>query len=124
MKGYKKECKIPHYKRYCKVLYLKDDAKLIQGYRKAHEPLMVPRAVSDGLKSVGIIGMELFLNGNQVFMIMDTVPEFNHDDAMKKLAAMPAQAKWEMKMARYQLADGEEATPEKWKLLERIFLLE
>ncbi len=56
-------------------------------------------------------------------MIMDTVPDFDHDKAMKKLATLPRQAEWEEYVSEFQQAGDKEATPEKWLLVERIFEL-
>jgi L-rhamnose mutarotase len=68
--------------------------------------------------------MELYLYGNTAFMIMDTVPDFNHDEAMKKLAGLPRQKEWEEYVSQFQLAGDKSGTPEKWEVTERIFELE
>jgi L-rhamnose mutarotase len=67
--------------------------------------------------------MEIWLHGNLAFMIMDTVPDFDHDKAMKKLASLPKQKEWEEFVSQFQQAGDKAATPEKWHPIDRIFKL-
>jgi L-rhamnose mutarotase len=68
--------------------------------------------------------MEIYIIGHQAFMIMDTVPDFDHDKAMKELALKPLQKEWEEHVSQFQLAGLKADTPEKWELIERIFELD
>jgi len=54
-------------------------------------------------------------------MIMDTVPDFNHDSAMTELAKKPRQSEWEAHMAQFQNTSAEATADEKWQLMERIY---
>lgn len=76
------------------------------------------------MKEVGILDMEIYLSGNRLFMIMDTVPEFDHDRAMAELAAKPRQSEWEAHMAKFQNTSADATADEKWRLMERIFKME
>lgn len=114
----------PNYatKRYCKTLQLRDDDALIATYRQTHAAGAVWPEITQGMREVGILDMEIYLLGTQLFMIMDTVPDFNHDAAMQALAAKPRQAEWEAYVARFQQTAA--ATAEaKWQLMERIYKL-
>ena len=111
------------YKRYCKVLALKDEPHLIEEYKKVHGIGQVWPEIIQGMKEVGIIDMEIYISGNQLFMIMDTVPDFDHDKAMKKLASLPRQKEWEEYVSQFQQAGSKADTPEKWQPIERIFKL-
>jgi len=124
MVGYLKRRPSATHKRYCKVLKIKDDKELINAYREAHAPGKVWPEITAGMKEVGILDMELYLFDDIVFMIMDTVPGFDHDRAMKLLGSLPRQSEWETEMSKYQVAEGAEDKPEKWKIIERIFELE
>ena len=73
---------------------------------------------------VGILDMEIYLYGTKLFMIMDTVPDFNHDEAMKVLAAKPRQSEWEKHMACFQNTSENATADEKWQLMERIYKLD
>ncbi|MDZ7370425.1 MAG: L-rhamnose mutarotase [candidate division KSB1 bacterium] len=111
------------FKRYCKTLKLRDDAELIDAYRAAHAMGQVWPEIEEGMRAVGILDMEIYISGTQLFMIMDTVPDFDHDKAMKQLASMPRQAEWEAHMARFQNAAANASAEEKWQLIERIYEL-
>lgn len=112
------------FKRYCKTLQLENDAKLIAEYKKLHAIGNAWPEVTQGMKEVGIIDMEIYLDGTTLFMIMDTVEDFNHDDAMTKLAVMPRQSEWEATVAKYQKTLESSAAKEKWKLIERIYKMD
>jgi len=109
------------YKRYCKTLELKDDPELIENYRKVHAAGAVWPEILKGMHEVGILNMEIYLLGNRLFMIMDTVDDFDHDKAMEELATKPKQAEWEAWVARFQQSNSDASAGEKWKLMERIF---
>jgi L-rhamnose mutarotase len=123
MEGYIKKTSEQTFKRYCKVLKLKDDEQLILKYKKIHAPGKAWPEIQKGINEVGIIDMEIYIHGNIVFMIMDTVPDFDHDFAMKELALKPRQKEWETFVSEFQQAGAKSDTPEKWNLVERIFVL-
>jgi L-rhamnose mutarotase len=112
------------YKRYCKVLKLQNDPALIEQYIKVHAPGAVWPEIGQGIREVGITSMEIYLKDNIAFMIMDTVPDFDHDRAMKILAGLPRQKEWEEYVSQFQQAGDKAATPEKWEPVERIFKLD
>jgi len=109
------------YKRYCKTLSLENDPRLIEAYKKVHAPGASWPEITEGMKAVGILDMEIYIHGNILFMIMDTVPEFDHERDMKRLAAMPRQAEWEAHVSQYQQGSDKASADEKWQLMERIF---
>ena len=112
---------IPNYKRYCKTLSLKDDAQLIEDYKKVHAPGCAWPEITQGMREVGIIDMEIYILGTRLFMIMDTVADFNHDLAMTELATKPRQSEWEAYVSRFQQTSAEATADEKWQLMERIY---
>lgn len=111
-------------KRFCKSLELRNDSALIAAYKKAHSRGQVWPEITQGMKDVGILDMEIYLIGTKLFMIMDTVPDFNHDAAMTELAKKPRQSEWEAHMARFQNTSAAATADEKWQLMERIFKME
>jgi L-rhamnose mutarotase len=112
------------FKRYCKTLKLKDDPALIEAYKKVHAKETAWPEISQGMKEVGIIDMEIYIAGSQLFMIMDTVPDFDHDRAMAKLATLPRQAEWEAFVSQFQKTSSEASAADKWQLIERIYELD
>jgi len=112
------------FKRYCKTLDLRDDADLIAAYKLAHAKENTWPEINRGMQEVGILDMEIYICGTKLFMIMDTVPDFNHDEAMKVLATKPRQSEWEKRMARFQNTSENATADEKWQLMERIYKLD
>ena len=110
-------------KRYCQTLDLRDDPALIAEYRRLHSEQGVWREILDGIRSVGILEMEIYLLGTRLFMIVETAPDFDWTSAMARLATLPRQAEWEELTGRYQQALLGASSAEKWKLMERIFHL-
>ena len=112
------------FKRYCKTLQLEDDPELISEYKKLHKNGGAWPEIGKGIKQVGILDMEIYLNGTSLFMIMDTVEDFDHDKAMSILGTLPRQAEWEAAMSKYQKTSAESSAKEKWTLMDRIFKLD
>ncbi len=123
MNGYLKTSRHETFKRYCKMLNLKNDNDLILKYKEIHKPGNVWPEIIQGMREVGIIDMEIYIHGNIAFMIMDTLPDFDHDKAMKELAQKPKQKEWESFVSAFQDSGAKADTPEKWELSERIFYL-
>lgn len=110
-------------KRYCKTLSLENNAQLIKQYKKVHAPGAVWPEITEGMRQVGILDMEIYILGNQLFMIMDTIPEFDHDKAMSELSQKPRQSEWETYVSRFQKTSSDASADEKWQLMERIYKL-
>jgi len=121
---YTESTELPVFKRYCKTLLLKDDARLIEDYKKVHAPGAVWPEITKGMREVGIIDMEIYILGTRLFMIMDTVADFDHDKAMAELAGKPRQSEWETYVSRFQQTSAEATADEKWQLMERIFKMD
>jgi L-rhamnose mutarotase len=111
------------FKRYCKTLELKNDPELIKRYKEVHETRNCWPEIPQGIREVGIIDMEIYIDGTRLFMIMDTVPDFDHDKAMTLLAEKPRQKEWEAYVSAFQKTSAEATANEKWHLVERIFKL-
>jgi L-rhamnose mutarotase len=114
----------PQFKRYCKTLTLPADAALIEQYRRAHAPGAVWPEINQGLREIGVLRMEIYLAGQQLFMLMDTELNFDHDHAMAALAALPRQAEWEAFVGQFQQTAAGSTSDQKWQLMERIYELE
>jgi L-rhamnose mutarotase len=112
------------YKRFCKTLELNNDPALIEEYKKVHAKGKVWPEITRGMKDVGIIDMEIYLFGSRLFMIMDTVPDFDHEKAMRELAKKPRQSEWEAFVSRFQKTSAEATANEKWQSMERIYKLD
>ena len=121
--GYKmKEYGIPT-KRYCQTLDLKDDPELISEYRKRHTENEAWPEILQGIRSVGILEMEIYILDNRLFMIVETLFDFDWDEAFARLATLPRQEEWETYMSIFQVARPGATSAEKWRMMERIFHL-
>lgn len=109
-------------KRYCQTLDLVDDPELIRLYDEAHAHVWPE--VMQGQREVGILDMQLYRLGNRVFMICDTVDDFDFDRDMARLATLPRQAEWEAYVAALQGADPSAPSSAKWHRMEQIYQLE
>lgn len=110
-------------KRYCQTLDLKDDPQLIEEYKKRHSRECHWPEIGEGIKSVGILEMEIYLLGSKLFMIVETPLDFEWDEAFARLATLPRQEEWEDYMSIFQNAPAGASSAEKWQRMERIFHL-
>jgi L-rhamnose mutarotase len=118
---YTEEQKYTTFKRFCKTLELQTDAELIQAYKQVHAKGNAWPEITTGMREVGILDMEIYIAGTRLFMIMDTVPDFDHDKAMTELAQKPRQSDWEAYVSRFQKTSSSATADEKWQLMERIY---
>lgn len=109
-------------KRYCQTLELANDEELIRKYVEVHA--QVWPEVTAGQREVGILDMQIYRYQNRVFMICDTVDDFDWERDMARLATLPRQAEWEAYVAEYQGCDPSLPSASKWHLMEQIFHLE
>ena len=109
-------------KRYCQTLELRDDREMIEKYVEAHAHVWPE--IQAGIRSVGILDMQIYLLGNRLFMICDTTDEFDWEADNARLATLPRQAEWEAYVARFQGCDPNAPSTAKWQLMERIFKLQ
>ncbi|WP_300812241.1 L-rhamnose mutarotase [uncultured Bacteroides sp.] len=121
--GYRtKEYAMP-VKRYCQTLNLKDNPTLIAEYRRIHSKAEAWPEIREGIRSIGILEMEMYIYGNRVFMIVETPLDFDWEVAMEQLSHLPRQQEWEDFVARFQDCLPGSTSADKWKLMERMFYL-
>ena len=109
-------------KRYCQTLQLADDEELIHRYCEVHAHVWPE--VMEGQRQVGILDMQIYRNGRQVFMICDTIDDFDWERDMARLAKLPRQAEWEAYVAQMQGCDPSLSSDEKWIMMDKIFQLQ
>ena len=106
-------------KRYCQTLTLVNDEALIEQYIEVHAHVW-PEVIQ-GQREVGIVQMQIYRHDRQLFMIMDTVDDFDIERDMKRLAGLPRQAEWEAYVSQFQGCTAGASSAEKWRLMDRIF---
>lgn len=106
-------------KRYCQTLELIDDPTLIQKYCEIHQNVW-PEII-EGQRAVGILNMQIYRKGTRLFMICDTVDDFDWERDWDRLSKMPRQAEWESYVAQAQGANPSMPSNKKWQLMDKIF---
>lgn len=106
-------------KRYCQTLTLVDDGPMIEKYVEAHAHVW-PEVIQ-GQREVGILSMQIYRHGRSLFMIMDTVDDFDFERDMARLARLPRQAEWEAYVSQFQGCAAEASSADKWQLMDKIF---
>jgi L-rhamnose mutarotase len=108
--------------RYCLALDLQKDAALIAEYEQWHRDVWpeIKRSIVDS----GIERMEIYRLEERLFMIMETGPGFSFEGKAAMDAGNPVVQKWEELMWKYQAAVPGGKPGEKWRLMDRIFLLQ
>ncbi|MGB2665994.1 MAG: L-rhamnose mutarotase [Candidatus Acidiferrum sp.] len=109
-------------RRYCLALDLKDDPKLIAEYKRHHEKIWPE--ITESIKRVGIVDMEIYVLGTRMLMIMEVEVDFSFERKAQEDAKNPKVQEWEKLMWKFQKALPEAKPGEKWLLMERIFKLE
>ena len=110
-------------KRYCQTMDLRDNAELIRKYKEAHDRDHFWDEIKQGIRSVGILEMEIYILGTRLFMIVETPLDFDWDTAMARLATLPRQTEWEAYVAQFQQCSKNATSDEKWRMMDRIFYL-
>ncbi len=121
--GYKVQQYHGPVKRYCQTMDLRDSAELIRKYKEAHDRDHFWDEIKQGIRSVGILEMEIYILGARLFMIVETPLDFDWDTAMARLATLPRQAEWEEYVAQFQQCSKNATSDEKWRMMDRIFYL-
>lgn len=103
------------------MLQLVNDPELIRKYEEVHANVWPE--VKAGQREVGILDMQIFRYEDKVFMICDTVDDFDWERDMARLATLPRQAEWEAFVAKMQGADPSLPSTDKWHLMKQIYSL-
>jgi L-rhamnose mutarotase len=106
-------------RRYCLTLDLKNDPALIAEYKRYHENVW-PEII-ESLRRSGIVGMEIYLLGTRMFMIMEVNDDFSFEAKARADKSNPRVQEWEQLMWNFQQALPGANPEEKWLLMERVF---
>ncbi len=109
--------------RFCLTLDLVENEELVIEYEFWHRSENIWPEIPEGIRKMGILSMEIWRYGTRLFMIMDTVPEFDFDRDMARLALLPKQKEWEAFVGRFQRSAPGSASSEKWRRMDKIFSL-
>lgn len=109
-------------KTYAQTILLKDDPAVLAAYRQHHDNIWPE--VAEGLRSVGIEQMRIWLLGPQLFMVMDTVDDFEPvRDFARYEAGHPRRAEWQRLMESFLQPVAYAKPGEWWAEMEQVFQL-
>lgn len=107
-------------KSFAMALDLRDDAAAIDEYKERHRAVW--DEVLDGLRSIGIRKMKIFLRGRRLFMYLEAPDDFDLErDFPRYMAQSPCSAEWDALMREFQQPVPEASTSEWWATMEEIF---
>jgi L-rhamnose mutarotase len=107
--------------RHCLTLDLKDDETAIAEYKRYH--VKIWPEVKKSLFDAGILGMEIYLAGTRLFMIMDVDDQFSPSSKAAADAANPKVQEWERLMEQFQQELPQSTPEQKWVPMEKVFSL-
>ena len=108
-------------KRYCLMLKLRKDPKLIAEYIAYHREGWAE--IHESIRAAGVLDMQIYELDAQLFMVMETTDDFSFE---RKAAMDRANAKvqeWEALMARFQDVEETSDPSAKWRVMRQIFQL-
>jgi L-rhamnose mutarotase len=108
-------------KRFCLTLDLKNDPALIAAYEHYHQAEVIWPEILEGNKEIGILSMDIYRAGNRLFMIMETVADFDLARDFDRLKTLPRQKEWANLMLLYQQGVPFAKPGEHWVLMQLIF---
>ena len=108
-------------KRFCFTLELRPDPALIAEYVELHREGRPE--IHRSIRDAGVLDMQIFLLGTQLFMIMDTTDAFTLEHKAALDHANPSVVAWERLMSRFQNADPSGDFAGRWQAMRKIFQL-
>jgi L-rhamnose mutarotase len=108
-------------KRYCFVLDLIDDEKLIEEYEQMHKNVW--KEIKQSIIDSGIVEMEIYRASNRLFMMLETTNDFSFENKMQLDSDNPKVQEWEQLMWKFQQPLPFAKPSEKWVLMNKIYSL-
>ena len=109
--------------RFVLTLQLRPDPALLKEYVERHRTVWP--AVLDSLRDSGVLRSDIFLNGFQLIMVLDTTDDFSLERKAAMDQANPLVMQWEKEMAKFQAVDDADTDASKrWVLLDNVFRFE
>lgn len=103
------------------ALDLQKDPALIAEYEAWHRDVWPE--IKQSILGAGVTEMEIYRLEDRLFMILETGRDFDFGKWAAMNAANPTVQRWEELMWKYQVAIPGGRRGEKWRLMDRIFLL-
>jgi L-rhamnose mutarotase len=108
---------------YCLTLDLKNDPELIALYEAYHRPDGIWPEIIAGIKSVGILKMDIYRASNRLVMILEADNDFDIQRDFARMNSLPRQQEWAALMAQFQQQLSFAKEGEHWVMMNKIFYL-
>jgi len=105
--------------RLCLTLDLQDDPAKIAEYKRYHKKIWPE--VRESLFESGVMGMEIYLLGTRLFMIMDVSDQFSMENKAAMDSANPKVLEWEALMGNFQAVPSGADPVRRWAVMEKVF---
>lgn len=104
------------------ALDLRDDAAVIEQYKEYHRAVW--DEVLEGLRSIGIAKMKIFLHGRRLFMYLEAQDDFDlARDFPRYMSMSPRAAEWDALMREFQTPVPGAEPDDWWAEMEEVFSL-
>lgn len=107
--------------RYCLALDLIDQPELIKEYIDYHQPKNSWPQITQNMKDVGILDMEIYHIADRLFMIMETTLDFDPSKKIETIKGQKASDEWEALMWKFQKPLACAKPNEKWIRMNKIY---
>lgn len=77
--------------------------------------------VIDSIREAGILDMQIYRSGTQLFMVMTVADSFSFADKARRDSQNPKVIEWERLMAKFQHTGGDAKVDAKWQKMSKIF---
>lgn len=111
-------------RKFCYACDLVDNPKLVEEYKRYHSKENAWPEITESIRKAGIIDMEIYIQANQLFMIMEVDEIFNPERKQIMAAANPKVQEWEKLMWQFQQAPPGAKEGDKWLPMGQIYKLE
>ena len=104
---------------FAQALDLKDDPEVIEQYKAYHREVW-PEVI-EGLRTIGITSMRIFLLGTHLFMYFEAPDDFDPARDFQRYAASERAQAWEKLMRGFQQRVPEAGEGDWWTPMEMVF---
>ena len=106
-------------KSFAMILNLRDDPAVIEQYKEHHRDVWPE--VLEGLKSIGISKMKIFIHGRNLFMYLEAPDDFDLERDFPRYMESPRAVAWDRLMRQFQEPVARAKEGEWWAGMEEVF---
>ena len=104
-------------KRHVLTLEIVNDPAIKAEYKRVHAKGMAWPEITRNMKQVGIKDMEIYLDGYQAYLVIDTKKDFDLTKDGEAWSKLPRESEWQEYVAKFQKVDPQSKAIEKWQTM-------